>query len=147
VLMAGLVIRTVFCIVPIMWLSDPQTKRIPGWPSPRSAPPQWFCGYPARCRSVVLGNVAHSERGSRNLPIKSWEAKNCPMVTSCICNTSCHLGSIFLTNQSPMVTAGSTKSSALRTPIPSLRPCAILFLRSTKKSNSRPNLSSSSVSA
>jgi len=37
----------------------------------RSNAPRWFCGYLARCRRVVLGNVGHSESGSRNLSIKS----------------------------------------------------------------------------
>ena len=45
----------------------PANHTLFGWPSPISTAPQWFCGYPARCRSVVLGNVGHSERGSRNL--------------------------------------------------------------------------------
>ena len=55
-----------------------EAKRMPGWLSPRSTASQWLCGYPARCRSVVLGNVAHLEPGSRNLPIKSWVARRPP---------------------------------------------------------------------
>lgn len=72
VLMADLAIRSGMCILPNMWLSDPQTTPIDGSHLSRSTPPQAFCGYPARCHSVVHGEGGDSGCGSRNLPIRCW---------------------------------------------------------------------------
>jgi hypothetical protein len=59
------------CIVPHLWLSDPQTTPKFEWRVPRRTAAQWFFRYPAQHRGVVVRSVGLSEGGSRNRPIKS----------------------------------------------------------------------------
>ena len=60
------------CIYQNMWLSGPQTTPTLGLSSPRSTAPQLFCGYSARCRSVVLGKGGHSCR-SLEIIARMWQ--------------------------------------------------------------------------